>query len=425
MKHAAWTLPTETERACGASARVGAAPRAWLVRAPLRLSFGGGGTDLPAYADRHGGLVVSTAIARYCWVQLTPRADRRIVLRSLDYGVREELDADAPLPLREPLVLAKAALGWAREQGRLAGGLELTLASDAPPGSGLGGSSAMAVALVRALTTAAGDQWAPEQVAATAAHLEIERLGWPIGRQDHYASALGGLNALEFGAGAVRAEPLRLAPAVRRALEARLLLFWTGRTRAAASILAQQHADTERRPATLAALHQLKALAAELRAALEAGALDAFGALLHRGWLVKQQLSPRIAPPAIQRWYAAARAAGALGGKVAGAGGGGFLLLYCPPERQGAVRAALAAYGLVEVPVAFEPRGVRVAPPGSGAVLFPPALLSTAEGSASDRGPHPNGAMPRQQSRVGRGGERGTAPAGLPSVLAASKGEAD
>src|SRR5579875_1440377 len=398
MKHAAWTLPTETERACGASARVGAAPRAWLVRAPLRLSFGGGGTDLPAYADRHGGLVVSTAIARYCWVQLTPRADRRIVLRSLDYGVREELDADAPLPLREPLVLAKAALGWAREQGRLAGGLELTLASDAPPGSGLGGSSAMAVALVRALTTAAGDQWAPEQVAATAAHLEIERLGWPIGRQDHYASALGGLNALEFGA---------------------------GRTRAAASILAQQHADTERRPATLAALHQLKALAAELRAALEAGALDAFGALLHRGWLVKQQLSPRIAPPAIQRWYAAARAAGALGGKVAGAGGGGFLLLYCPPERQGAVRAALAAYGLVEVPVAFEPRGVRVAPPGSGAVLFPPALLSTAEGSASDRGPHPNGAMPRQQSRVGRGGERGTAPAGLPSVLAASKGEAD
>ncbi|MBX5493349.1 MAG: GHMP kinase [Chloroflexi bacterium] len=394
MRHAAWTLPTETERVCGASAQVGTVPRAWLVCAPLRLSFGGGGTDLPAYADRHGGLVVSTAIVRYCWVQLTPRADRRLVLRSLDYGVREELDADAPIPLREPLVLARAALHWAREEGRLAGGLELTLASDAPPGSGLGGSSAMAVALVRALTIAAGDQWSPERVAATAAHLEIERLGWPIGRQDHYASALGGLNALEFGADAVRVEPLHLTPAVRRALEVRLLLFWTGRTRAAASILAQQRADTEGRPATLAALHQLKALAAEMRAALEAGALDTFGALLHRGWLVKQQLSSRIAPPAIQRWYAAARAAGALGGKVAGAGGGGFLLLFCPPERQRAVRTTLAACGLVEVPVAFEPRGVRAT-----------SVLAT-------RWPPVPRALHRSAESVGK-------------ALVASKGEAD
>jgi D-glycero-alpha-D-manno-heptose-7-phosphate kinase len=346
------------------------AERAWLVRAPLRLSFGGGGTDLPAYADRHGGLVVSTAIARYCWVQLAPRADRRLVLWSVDYGVREEWDADGPIPVREPLILPKAALHWAREQGRLGGGLELTLASDVPPGSGLGGSSAMAVALVQALTVSAGHRWPAEQVAAVAAHLEIERLGWPIGRQDHYASALGGLNALAFGADGVRAQPLRLDPAVRRALAARLLLFWTGRTRAAASILTQQRADTEGCPATLAALHRLKALAAEMRTALEAGALDTFGTLLHRGWLVKQQLSPRIAPAAIQRWYATARAAGALGGKVAGAGGGGFLVLYCPPERQGAVRRALAAQGLTEVPVAFEPRGVQAGPVvGSGSCV--------------------------------------------------------
>ncbi|MDI3342048.1 MAG: GHMP kinase [Sphaerobacter sp.] len=331
-----------------------------IVRAPVRISFGGGGTDLPAYYRRYGGLVVSAAIDRYAYVVARRPVDGGVHLASANYGRWEHHPPGRRPPLTGPLALPRAAVAWFAEAGLLAEGVDLFVASEVPPGTGLGSSSAVAVALTQALSAYAGLPLAPGAAAEIACGLEIDRLGMPIGKQDQYASAFGRLNVIEFAADGVRVQPLGLPGDVAAALAARLLLFSTGRTRHAARLLAQQRADTETRPATIAALHRLKALAAAMAEALTAHDLDRFGCLLDRAWQAKQRVSRRVSTPEIDRWYAAAREAGALGGKITGAGGGGFLLLYCPPRRQGELRAALAALGLRELRFAFDHDGARL-----------------------------------------------------------------
>jgi D-glycero-alpha-D-manno-heptose-7-phosphate kinase len=190
--------------------------------------------------------------------------------------------------------------------------------------------------------------------------VEIEQLGRPIGKQDHYASAFGGLNAIAFTAGGVTVMPLDVPADIVAALNARLLLFATGQTRDSAAILRRQRTDTSTNAAVIAALHRIKVLAAEMREALETEDLDRFGQLLDQGWREKKSLSRRVSTREIDGWYEAARAAGALGGKITGAGGGGFLLLYCPPRRQGAVRAAMAQAGLRELTFDFDGVGAQV-----------------------------------------------------------------
>jgi D-glycero-alpha-D-manno-heptose-7-phosphate kinase len=207
----------------------------------------------------------------------------------------------------------------------------------------------------------------------------------PIGKQDQYASACGGVNALVFATTGVQVEPLDLAPDLVAALDRRLLLFSTGRQRDSAGILRQQQRDSAANAAVIESLHRIKALALEIRAALLAGDLDRFGRLLDEGWQHKRRLSSRISSGAIDRWYAAARAAGAGGGKIAGAGGGGFLLLYCSPERQPDVRAAMAEHGLAELPFEFDLAGARVLHDSAGLphlaareVGMPPGAISSA-----------------------------------------------
>lgn len=331
-----------------------------IVRAPVRASFGGGGTDLAAYYERFGGLVVSTSITRSCYVLASPAPDGAIRIASADYGVQVEWPFGTPPPADPPLALPKAAVALFMERGLLQQGVSLSLASDVPPGSGLGASSAMAVALAKALSEFCGVPAMPGDVAELACALEIERLGMPIGKQDQYASAFGGLNALEFERSGVRVTPLNVAPDTRESLDSRLLLFWTGKSRDSSGILHHQRADTETKPEVVESLHRLKALAGEMRTALEVGALDAFGRLLDRAWREKSQLSGRVSTAAINDIYAAACRAGALGGKITGAGGGGFLLLYCPLERQHAVRTVLARYRMREFPFALDTSGVQL-----------------------------------------------------------------
>lgn len=330
-----------------------------IARAPVRVSFGGGGTDLAAYYQAHGGVVVSATIARYCYAMARSNSGGEFRITSLDYGLSEKLNARTALDPVGPLSLPRAVLGWFVEQKMLRSGVDLWLWADVPPGTGLGSSSAMAVAIIQALAGYCGYRPGPAELAELACNLEIDRLGMPVGCQDQYASAFGGFNTIFFDAEGIRVEPIRLAPGVMIALEQRLLLFATGRRRDSAEILRQQRQDSATDSQVINALHQIKALALETRAALQAGDLDDLGRLLDQGWQAKRGLSGKISSPAIDGWYNLARQEGALGGKITGAGGGGYLLLYCPPERQAGVRAALTRAGLQEQPFDLTPHGAE------------------------------------------------------------------
>lgn len=330
-----------------------------FARAPVRISFGGGGTDLAAYYSRFGGLVVSAAITRYCLVLARRPADATVRINSADYRVWESYDRGVVPAVDGRLTLPKAAIEWFADRGLAEMGVDLFLAAEVPPGTGLGSSSAMAVALTRALASYTETPLDAAGAAEIACWLEIERLQMPIGRQDQYASAFGGLNAIEFTPDGVRVQPLGLPADVVAALNARLLLFSTGRARDSAGILRQQRADTETNAGVIESLHRIKALAEQIREALIDQDLDRFGRLLDLGWQQKKRLSRSVTTTDIDRWYAAARRAGALGGKITGAGGGGFLLLYCPPQRQQAVRAEMARLGLRELAFDFDFTGAR------------------------------------------------------------------
>ncbi len=338
-----------------------------VARAPVRVSFGGGGTDLAAYYGRFGGFVVSAAIARYSYAVASRPADGGIGINSADFRVWERFGRGEVPPVGDPLRLPKAAIEWFARHGIGETGVDLFLAAEVAPGSGLGSSSAMAVALVRALAGYVGLEMDAAGTAELASWLEIERLGMPIGKQDQYASAFGGINAIEFRDGEVVVTPLGLDPETVAALQERLLLFSTGKTRDSAAILRHQRAETLANPAVVEGLHRIKELAFEMRDALQAGDLDRFGALLDLGWQQKRGLSGRVSSGAIDGWYVAAREAGALGGKITGAGGGGFLLLYCPPAALGEVRATMTRFGLQEISFGFDAEGGQILSGGSQA----------------------------------------------------------
>ncbi|MCB0217171.1 MAG: GHMP kinase [Chloroflexi bacterium] len=316
-----------------------------ITQAPLRISLLGGGSDFPAFFAAEEGCVLSSAIDKYISVVLKRRFDARI---RVGY-TRTELVDDVAM-LEHDLV---------REAMRITGiraGVELATLADIPSrGSGLGSSSTVSVALLHAMWSHLGVLPSRRRLAEAACALEIERLGRPIGVQDQYASAYGGLNLICFSGDAVRVEPVSDDERLARRLGERLLLFFTGVTRASASVLNEQQANIEaRRPL----LRRMAAQAREACAALRAGELDALGELMHEGWQLKRQLASGVSNPELDALYARARAAGAAGGKIAGAGGGGFLLLYCTPERQADLRAELSA--LSELEFALEREGATV-----------------------------------------------------------------
>jgi D-glycero-alpha-D-manno-heptose-7-phosphate kinase len=328
-----------------------------ITRSPVRISFAGGGTDLPAYYLNHGGAVVSTAIDKYFYVFLNVNGDDTIQITSSDFRTFFRHDGDTPLLFDGDLSLPRAIL----HHFGLARGISMFLASEIPPGTGLGSSSTVAVGIIKAVATARGLALTKQEIAELACYIEIEKLGEPIGKQDQYAAAFGDLNLVQFSAEGVTVEPLKVSNETRAQLETNLMLFFTGSTRAASSILRAQKNSSEKKDArVLDALHAVKHMAFEAKEYIESGDLTRFGKLLDAGWQNKKKFASGISNALIDESYELALANGALGGKVTGAGGGGFLMIYCEPPHQPAVTRALEEKGLKRIDFRFDTEGARV-----------------------------------------------------------------
>ncbi|HEX8861842.1 MAG TPA: GHMP kinase [Actinomycetes bacterium] len=324
--------------------------------APLRISFAGGGTDVPPYPATHGGAVLSATISRSARARVRARPDHGYHVESLDLMARAAF-APHELVFNGHLDLVKAVLReLAPERG-----LDLTLATDAPPGSGLGSSSALVVAMLAAVGVAGGGLWSPAELAQRA--YQVERIDLKIegGMQDQYAAAFGGLNFIEFhGEEDVTVRPLQVPAETVQELERSLLLAWSGRSRTDDGILRRQvDGVLGGSPRSLESLEAMKALATGMRDALLRGDLADFADGLHEGWRQKRRLASGIATPRLDELYAVGRRAGAAGGKVLGAGGGGYLLFATPPGARARVADALEAAGAPCAQVEFDARGVR------------------------------------------------------------------
>ncbi len=323
-----------------------------LSRAPLRIPLGGGGTDLPSYYSRHGGFVLSAGIDKYVYIYVNrPCADDLIRVKYSSYEEVTSVDQ-----VRHDLVQpALRMLGIAR-------GVEIVSMADAPAGTGLGSSGAYLVALLTALYSLKRERVPLQALAEQACHIEMDLAGHPVGKHDHYLAAFGGFTCLDIRPdGQVTVSSLDLPRQTREDLHANTLLFYTGKRRSSRDILQAQKDDTAAgRAAVVDSLHRTKELGYRIREALLAGDLDRYGQLLHEHWLNKKRRDGRISDPDIERWYQMARDNGALGGKIMGAGGGGFFMFYAPNGRKPALRAALQAEGLREMPFAFDADGAKV-----------------------------------------------------------------
>lgn len=317
-----------------------------VVQTPLRISFFGGGTDFRGFYAREEGVVLSSTIDKYLFVIIKERFDDdiRVGYTKTELVSRvEDLQHD----------LVREALKMTGIQSCV----EISTMGDIPSrGSGLGSSGSVTVGLLQAMYMHRGLLADAETLAQQACDIEIGILQRPIGKQDQYIAAYGGLKMLHFMPNEqVRVEPVEIDARRRRELSANMLLFYTGITRDASSVLAEQVENLEARTAVL---REMRDMASEARNYLLSGSLDRFGELLHTAWECKKKLASKITNGTIEAMYSAAREAGAIGGKICGAGGGGFLLLYCPVVRQAAVRAALQDYR--ELPFALEPDGSKV-----------------------------------------------------------------
>lgn len=328
-----------------------------IARAPLRISLAGGGTDLEAYYGRHGGMVVSATINKYFYVFLSETLDDAVQLTSADFRTFERNEPGEALSFEGELGYLKSVLhefGVTRD-------LSIFTASQIPPGTGLGSSSTVAVALIKALATLCQRRATKQEIAELASYVEIVKLGRPIGLQDQFAASYGGLNCIRFENAGVSVEPLRLPLEVRDRLERRLMLFFTGSSRNAAAILeGQRKASEEDDPLVTQNLHGIKADAYAMRDALESGRLRSVGDILHQSWQRKKKLGRGVSTPELDGIYNLALEHGAVGGKITGAGGGGFMLLYCEPENQAAVTHALADVGVVRLAFHFDDGGAQV-----------------------------------------------------------------
>jgi D-glycero-alpha-D-manno-heptose-7-phosphate kinase len=330
-----------------------------IARSPVRISFGGGGTDLPGYYERFGGGVLSAAINKYFYSILRTRSDGRVQVISSDLRVFENWQDIANLPaqsseLEIPLAVLKEL------ESKVS--VDLFLASEIPPGTGLGSSASVCVNIVQILTTYLHQPLSKYELADRAFQIARNGLRRHVGKQDEYAAAFGGLNYISFSSdGSTHVEPVDLDKDILQAFQSNLLLFFTGSAHHSWTILREQERSTRAHvSATLEALHEIKALGARMKEALQKAQLQLFGELLNSAWEAKRRVSEKVSTPRIDHLYAVAREHGALGGKITGAGGGGFLLLYCEKPYRDAVRQALRHEGVHEMAFAFDTQGAQV-----------------------------------------------------------------
>jgi D-glycero-alpha-D-manno-heptose-7-phosphate kinase len=345
-------------RTAGKETSFSGSDRRVLIRskAPLRISFCGGGTDVTPYPETFGGCVLSCTIDKYAYVTVRARRDQRVAIRSLDYGIDVTYDPssldtqDSKLRLVEAIVRRFEATG-----------IDLFMHSDAPPGSGLGSSSTMIVALCSALARFNGHEMSRYELAELAYEIEREDLLITGGMQDQYAAAFGGFNFIEFGGPAkVVVNPLRISDDIQNELHYHLMLCYTGATRASSHIVAEQtQRVVDGNEDALSALHRMRELTDELKRSLLRGEFVEFGAILHEAWLCKRELAPAISNAGIDALYETARNAGAWGGKILGAGGGGYLLIAAPFRKRTDIAHALEQQGGQMTDFQFDNAGVR------------------------------------------------------------------
>jgi D-glycero-alpha-D-manno-heptose-7-phosphate kinase len=323
-----------------------------LARAPMRITLGGGGTDLPSYYSKYGGFILSAAIDKYVYIYVNrPAADNLIRVK---YSRYEEVDS--PEQIKHDLVRPALTLLDIRRN------VEIVSMADVPAGTGLGSSSTYLVCLLTALYELKRKRVTPKKVAEFACKVEIEMARHPVGKQDQYLAAFGGITCLDIAKGGqVQVSTPLISKTTIEDLQSQILLFFTGLSRSANEILEVQKQDTTRGDKKVVeSLHLTKELGYRVKEYLEIGELDKFGLLLHEHWENKKKRSGKISNPNVERWYSLARENGALGGKIVGAGGGGFLMLYCPNGNKGKLRKALASEGLKEMEYHFDFEGAKV-----------------------------------------------------------------
>jgi D-glycero-alpha-D-manno-heptose-7-phosphate kinase len=321
-----------------------------IARSPLRVTLGGGGTDLPSYYREHGGFLIAAAIDKYVYVTVMRPFTPGIFLKYSRLEHVEDVDSVQHPIVREVIRM----LGFRTPQ------IEITTLADIPAGTGLGSSGSFTTALVKALYMHRRRLLHPSELAELACQIEIDRLHEPVGKQDQYISAYGGVTCFTFNPdGTVEAEPLKMSMDAMFDLEDNLKLFFTGFSRSAGSILSDQNIRTEHHDQEmLDNLHQAKALGHRSREALESGKTTLFGELMHEHWEHKKRRSGGMSNPQIDEWYELGRSNGAIGGKLVGAGGGGFLMFYTEDHRR--LSAAMSRAGLEEVRFRFDFEGTKV-----------------------------------------------------------------
>ncbi|MDB4076248.1 hypothetical protein N9537_00285 [Porticoccaceae bacterium] len=319
-----------------------------ISQTPYRVSFAGGGTDLPSFYEKEMGAVLSVGLNQHMYVTVSPRfkASTRIAYTKTE--IADSIDDIQHTIAREALRMT----GLGKH-------LEITTIGDVPSGTGLGSSSSLAAGMLNALYAYKGQITSPQQLAEQACQIEIDIIGKPIGKQDQYAAAYGSLNFIAFNPdGSVDVEPVPYRPETIKELESRTLLMYTAQQRSADDILIKQSAGTTQVD-TFNTLRQMRDLAVEMKGVISgSGSIDEFARLLNEGWLLKKSLGFGISNTAIDDWYEAAMKAGAQGGKLLGAGGGGFLMLVAPPEKHQAIRDALG--NPREIPFEIDRRGSRI-----------------------------------------------------------------
>ncbi|MHB8512028.1 MAG: GHMP family kinase ATP-binding protein [Actinomycetota bacterium] len=323
-----------------------------LAQAPFRISLGGGGTDLPSYYKRFGGFVISAAISKYIYIYANrPAADDLIRVKYSKYEQVESIEEVEHDLVRPALKLLD-----------ITSGLEIASMADVSAGTGLGSSGTYLVALLTALHAFKRNTVPTKDLAEQAVHIEMDLAGHPVGKQDHYLAAFGGITALDIDKdGTVEVTRLDLSHDVLDEFRNTVLLFYTGMTRRSTDILKEQARATDGDDKrVLDSLHRTKEIGYAIRQVLEKGDLNEFGRLLDEHWKTKKQRSDRISDGPLDRWYDLAVESGALGGKVIGAGGGGFFMFQCPTQHKADLRAAMAAEGLREMRYDFDFQGAKV-----------------------------------------------------------------
>ena len=319
-----------------------------ITRTPFRISFVGGGSDLPAFYEKHEGAVLSTSINKYMYVTIHPSFSRHETI--VKYNRTETVTDVHKLqhPIARQLLLDHGVEGC-----------EIVSTADVPSGTGLSTSSAYTVGLIHALYAYQGEYCSQECIAEEACQLEIEELGEPIGKQDQYGTAIGGLKVIRFlKNGSVEVEPVVVSRNVQKELNENLLLFYTGLTHNAGEILNEQNKNVASEDDKFNSLVKMTSLVYEMRNVLSSGKLDDFGAILNENWKLKRSLTVSISNDFIDKYYEIAMQNGALGGKLLGAGGGGFLLFYCPKEKQLRLKSALS--DLMILPFDLESSGTKI-----------------------------------------------------------------